>query len=118
MTSLRAHWGRVIWVPALLLVLFVTAVVIFGWDWTGFNSKVGPKLETNEQYRAGKSLWDWLQLLVIPAAIAVGTLWLDARRKQAAEDRRIAFQRAEEERRVVFLQYEDIHKYAQDQYAP
>lgn len=117
MASIRVTRHPIIWVLAALIVLFILAVAIFGWDWTGFNSKVGPKLSSNEQYRAAKTLWDWLQLLIIPASIAVGTFWLDSRRKRAEENRRLAFERAEEERKLVLGQYADIYTYAQDQYA-
>jgi hypothetical protein len=37
----------------------------FNWSWTGF----GP--ETTEPKQHAKTLWDWLQLLVIPAVLAI-----------------------------------------------
>jgi hypothetical protein len=49
------------------LALFITVVVmvvagyIFHWDWTGLGA-----------HPQGKTLWDWLQLLIIPAVLAVG----------------------------------------------
>jgi uncharacterized protein YjbI with pentapeptide repeats len=52
------------------------------WKWTGF---------------AGKTLWDWMQLLsalAIPAVIAIGTLWFTAR--QNATQRYIEDQRAQD----------------------
>jgi hypothetical protein len=117
MASIRVARHPIIWVLAPLILLFILAVAIFGWDWTGFNSKVGPQLSKNEQYRAAKTLWDWMQLLIIPASIAVVTFWLDSRRKQAEENRRLAFEKAEGERKLVLGQYADIYTYAQDQYA-
>lgn len=117
MASIRVTRHPIILMLAALVMLFILAVAIFGWDWTGFNSKVGPKLSSNEQYRAAKTLWDWLQLLIIPASIAVGTFWLDSRRKRAEENRRLAFEKAEGERKLVLGQYADIYTYAQDQYA-
>src|SRR5690349_14566796 len=107
MASIRMSRHLTILVLTVLLVLFILTVAIFGWDWTGFNSKAGPRLPNNEQYRAAKTLWDWLQLLVIPASIAGGTFWLDSRRKRAEEERRLAFAKAEEERRLVLGQYAD-----------
>ena len=117
MASIRVTRHPIIWILTALIVLFILAVAIFGWDWRGFNSEVGPKLSSNEQYRPAKTLWDWLQLLIIPASIAIGTFWLDSRRKRAEETRRRAFETAEEERRLVLGQYADIYTYTQDQYA-
>src|SRR5713101_1618561 len=51
----------------LSLVLFVAVIVIvvagyiFRWDWTGLGA-----------HPQGKTLWDWLQLLIIPVVLAVG----------------------------------------------
>lgn len=43
----------------ILLVLFVLIILgyIFNWSWTGLH---------------GRTLYDWLQLLIIPAVLAVG----------------------------------------------
>src|SRR5215472_10198100 len=50
---------------ALALVVLVVLVIIGGyklnWDWAGFNGKI----------KSGKTLWDWLQLLIIPFALAI-----------------------------------------------
>ncbi len=117
MASIRVIHHPFIWMLTVLLALFILAVAIFGWDWTGFNSKIGPHLPNNEQYRAAKTLWDWLQLLIIPTSIAAGTFWLDSRRKRAEEERRLASEKAEEERKLVRHQYATIYTYAQEQYA-
>ena len=55
-------------VTTVLIALFVTLVVLvilegykLNWGWTGFNGS----------NKSGKTLWDWLQLLIIPLALAI-----------------------------------------------
>ena len=59
-------------VLAIVFVLIVYAGYRFNWGWTGF----GP--ETSEPKQHAKTLWDWLQLLVIPLMLAIGGFWLRA----------------------------------------
>jgi len=67
------------YVSVLLAVAFALLVLMgyrSGWAWTGFSDK---------------TLWDWLQLLVIPlalAAVAFGLNYLQSEREQLREDRR------------------------------
>jgi hypothetical protein len=56
-------------------LVIVICGYIFGWKWTGL-----PK----------RTLWDWLKLLIVPAALALGVFWLNRaqeRERQAHEDR-------------------------------
>ncbi len=48
---------------------------------------------------AGKTLWDWLQLLVVPIILAIGGFWLNQLQKSREE--RTTEQRAENERKVA-----------------
>src|SRR5215469_4624297 len=64
------------WVTLGVLVLvgligFIFAGYWFNWDWTGFNAHIGPHVP---QYQPTKTLWDWLQLLLIPLVLAVAAL--------------------------------------------
>src|SRR5262249_4934361 len=45
----------------------------YGWTWTGF----GPFTPPTSDYQRGATLYDWLQLAVVPAAIAFGIWWLN-----------------------------------------
>lgn len=71
--------------PVIVVVLFVLIILgyIFHWDWTGLNGynnvltateiTASPqKITRTIAYQPGKTLWDWLQLLIIPAVLAVG----------------------------------------------
>src|SRR5258705_11064273 len=44
--------------------------LIFAGYWLGWETGLGP--ETTEPKQHAKTLWDWLQLLIIPAVLAVG----------------------------------------------
>ncbi len=66
----RSCWKQIKTHPmSTVLIAFLAVVIIlvifggykFNWDWTGFNGN----------NNSGKTLWDWLQLLIIPAVLAV-----------------------------------------------
>ena len=68
--------ARRLWVTIGVLVLvgligLIFAGYWFNWDWTGFNEHIGPRVP---QYQPTKTLWDWLQLLLIPLVLAVAAL--------------------------------------------
>src|SRR5207248_2535918 len=44
---------------------------IFNWDWTGLDPYISPPHTKDTDFQRGKTLWDWLQLLIIPAVLAV-----------------------------------------------
>jgi len=56
----------VVIITSLVLFIFVIVMIvagyIFRWDWTGLGA-----------HPQGKTLWDWLQLLIIPAVLAIGS---------------------------------------------
>jgi uncharacterized protein YjbI with pentapeptide repeats len=73
-SKLHSWWQKVkkpleIAVVSIFVVGLIALIILgihFQWDWTGF----GP--EMNEPKQHAKKLWDWLQLLIIPAVLAVG----------------------------------------------
>jgi len=89
--KLRSWWQQIkqhrvaIGVVGIILVAVITLIIAGYWfDWTGFNgynkitiahtisgTNAGTVIKT-EEYQPGKALWDWLQLLIIPAVLAVG----------------------------------------------
>jgi hypothetical protein len=73
---LRSWWQQVkqhrvtILVGAIILVVAIALISIgYRFDWTGFNGN----------NKSGKTLWDWLQLLIIPAVLTLGAIWYTAR---------------------------------------
>ncbi len=98
--KVKQHWVAVGVVGIGLVV--VVALIIFGYrlDWTGFNG----------DSRSGKTLWDWLQLLIIPIMLAIGGFWLNqiqkSREEKATElrtkiERKAAETRAQTEREIA-----------------
>jgi uncharacterized protein YjbI with pentapeptide repeats len=81
----------------LVLAVFVASFVVFvvmayrrGWSWTGFTSREGNKDTPNR-----KTLWEWLQLLLIPLALTAAAFLLNqlqADRDQRREDQRASSQ--------------------------
>lgn len=104
---------------AVIGVVAVSAVAAFialayrrGWRWAGLSADAGDGTPTAPS-RPAKTLWDWLQLLIIPVVLALGAFALNATqaaREGKREDRRatreqaIAADRAREDTLRVYLQ--------------
>src|SRR5580700_3635746 len=68
-TALR-RW----FVTPCIAVLIATAVVGLIWlgygaDWTGFQAYTSPAVDGSRTFTRAKTLWDWLQLLIVPVVI-------------------------------------------------
>lgn len=75
------------------------------WTWTG----IGPYQYTKvagQEIERGKTLWDLLQLLIIPAVLTVGGLWF-GNQQQTAADRQRAREQARETLQVQKAQEQD-----------
>src|SRR5258708_3767337 len=67
----RRCWITIGVIVLVGLIGLIFAGYWFNWDWTGFNQHIGPRVP---QYQPTKTLWDWLQLLIIPLVLAAGAL--------------------------------------------
>lgn len=88
----------------LLIVSMVIAVgialiwvVLQGYSatWTGFGDFTKP----NGEFVRGKTLWDWLQLFLVPLTLSIGVFFLN--RSERAVERQIAENRAKLEREIT-----------------
>lgn len=61
-------WKRVLLASIVLLVLLEIGTYAFNWTWTGFKDN--------------NTLWDWLQLLLLPIALAAVPIWFMAEENQ------------------------------------
>jgi uncharacterized protein YjbI with pentapeptide repeats len=105
-------WG--IRTVAVLVVIGASWCLIrigYDYQWTGLGEAELPKHEDVE-FRPRKTLWDWLQLLIVPLALAgIGFLFTvqqDARQQQiedqrAEAERELAVQRAQDEALQAYL---------------
>jgi uncharacterized protein YjbI with pentapeptide repeats len=63
--------------------------------WTGFGDYTGPLIKDNR----GKTLWDWMELLIIPIVLGFGALWFN--RSERKNDRKIAEERNKNEQEIA-----------------
>jgi len=64
-----------------LSAIVVLAQIDYGCDWTGFGQCITSK-QNNEEIRPGKTLWDWMNLLIIPVVLALGGILYNRAEKQ------------------------------------
>ncbi|EFH81064.1 pentapeptide repeat-containing protein [Ktedonobacter racemifer] len=60
--QVKQHLATILVVAIILIVAIALIIVGYRFDWTGFNGNI----------KSGKTLWDWMQLLIIPAVLAIG----------------------------------------------
>jgi Pentapeptide repeats (8 copies) len=74
-------------IGAGLLGIGLIMMLILGywlnWDWTGLNNYTPPVKDGN--FQRGKTLWDWLQLLIIPIVLAVGGFLFSQLQKESEQ---------------------------------
>jgi len=58
----------------IALIVGIIGGYLFNWDWVGVGL-----------FHRGKTLWDWLQLLIIPVVLAIGGFWLNQMQKNREE---------------------------------
>src|SRR5207248_7624350 len=100
-SKLRSWWPYTRTVAIIIVLMIVTVLIFVGYwfDWTGFNgynkvtivhtisgTNAGTVTKT-EEYQPGKALWDWLQLLIIPVALAIGGLWFTYAQRKTETDK-------------------------------
>ena len=89
---------------AAAVVAAVVVLIRVGqqYQWTGFGESVQPK-PNDQEIQPKKTLWDWLQLFIVPLALAAIGLWFAAQqdaRQQQIEDQRAKSDRQIEEQRA------------------
>lgn len=98
----------VVFIVVVVIVLIIAVVMSNGTGFNGYNkvSKVhtisGPSAGTvtiTEEYQPGKTLWDLLQLLIVPVVLAIGGFWLNQIQKSREE--KTTEQQAKTEREIA-----------------
>jgi len=88
---MKSGWKKYLLYGSLIVVIggiiFMAILAGYSVDWTGFGSYPNPKGEIER----GKTLWDWMDLLIIPLALALGAIYLNREEKklerEVAQDR-------------------------------
>jgi uncharacterized protein YjbI with pentapeptide repeats len=92
----------------LLIALVLWTRWVYNFGWSGFGSYI----DSDGKVVPAKTLWDWLQLLIVPLILAGGGLWLNATIQQiereraerrAEADQKIANERLEEQTLQTYL---------------
>jgi hypothetical protein len=96
--------------PVVVTVAAVAAIVVLilvgqHYEWTGFGESSHPKSDSQE-IQPRKTLWDWLQLLIVPLALAlIVVVWSTA--QEDAHLQQLEDQRAEAQRELAVQQAQD-----------
>src|SRR5260370_34381068 len=123
-------------ITTAIIVVGVALIIVGYWfDMTGFNGYTqvstirtlsGPTAGTvtrTEAFQPGKTLWDWLQLLIIPLVLAVIALLFNhattrTEQKIATEryeqDKEIASRHYHQDQQIAARRYEDDQRIALD----
>src|SRR5438067_6132252 len=98
--QMREHWVIVIIAALVVVIALIVTGYIFNWDWLGLNgynkvtiatdlSSSPPKITRTIEYQPGKTLWDWLQLIIVPVALGIITFWFNSLQKKIEDQRAI-----------------------------
>jgi hypothetical protein len=72
--QLEVEWRLLLGVIVVTFAVLLLGGYELGWTWTGF---------------AGRTLWDWLELLVLPATVTAFPIWLSLGRSMHPRARRL-----------------------------
>jgi uncharacterized protein YjbI with pentapeptide repeats len=93
-------WKRVLWPGIIILTLVVVLVLIrtgYAYHWTGFGQSRG-----NGASQPSKTLWDWLDLLIVPVVLALGGYLFT--RSENLRTQKIADERRQDEMLQAYLE--------------
>jgi uncharacterized protein YjbI with pentapeptide repeats len=96
-TSKRAiNKSSLLTASIIIFVILLIAVIVLGyafsWPWTGF---------TNYSQIGFRTLWDWMQALLIPLVLAIGVWWLN--RSERETEQRIAVDKQRQDTLDTYL---------------
>jgi pentapeptide repeat protein len=126
---LRSWWQKIqihpvrtvlIALLAVVIVLIILSILgyILNWGWTGLGTYISPPYPKDSTFQRGKTLWDWLQLLIIPAVLAVAGYVINltiSRGEQAATEQRAKSEREAADKLAKTEQDIAKQRYEQDQ---
>ena len=78
------RWWKIAAIGTVVLALIFVGIGIgfYGWGWTGFRA-LKVDVAPGQEYFRGKTLWDVLQLLIVPIILAGGALFFNRQARQS-----------------------------------
>jgi uncharacterized protein YjbI with pentapeptide repeats len=90
--QIKIHPVRTVLIALLAVVIVLIILSILGyilnWGWTGLGTYISPPYPKDSTFQRGKTFWDWLQLLIIPLALAIIAIFFN--RSERKNEQRIA----------------------------
>jgi uncharacterized protein YjbI with pentapeptide repeats len=90
----RTTGSQVLW--GIVIALVVLILIGYAFPWTGFGQS-----KVNGEIQPYKTLWDWLDLLIVPVVLAIGGYLFNSSQNQAT--RRAAERRAQDDALEAYL---------------
>lgn len=60
----------------------------YRWEWVGVSNYTTPTISEGEEYQRAKTLWDWLELLIVPVALSGGA-WILSENQKVIEENQV-----------------------------
>jgi hypothetical protein len=89
-----------IWIIASLLFAAIFIGLAYNWEWTGFGESSYTKTKGDREIRPTKTLWDWLDLLIVPGMLVFVAFWLTSVQNSNQQASQATLQRVIEEQRA------------------
>ncbi len=75
--KVQSPFIKILFMLALVGVLLLVEIAlwggyVWGWSWVGVADYTSPVQPVDTEFERQKTLWDWLELLVIPVVLAIG----------------------------------------------
>jgi hypothetical protein len=89
---------NIVIITALLLFVSIIGGYRYNWRWIGVGQySIPPKGKREWHHR--KTLWDWMQMLIVPVVLAIGGFWFS--NQQRAAEQQQAEQRIQTDREIA-----------------
>jgi uncharacterized protein YjbI with pentapeptide repeats len=104
-SPLKGPWR---WVLVVFILILVAVILVLVFSW-GSMTELARNIGASTQQQLGRGLWDWTELLLVPAVLALGAWWLnrsagqreaEARVRQSEDQREIEALRAKSQREL------------------
>jgi len=96
-------------------VVVITAFVVLGYsqnlEWVGVGDYTTPQVGEGQEYQRSKTLWDWMELLIVPIALGGGAWLLSENQKAIEEKQAIEKRRQEDYEDYLVRVWEILDKY-------